>query len=150
MSDVKRSGTYDVFKKSAAAKFSLIPPTYADKGWVERNGAIFVEVATAVGEDANGNITYNWGEKITFSLGMNDLALLFEDFSKSLVHVYQGTNKALQFQAGQGKYEGTYMMSVSSKDAAGVQKRITVPVSAGEAAVLTRLLGAATSKLIGW
>jgi hypothetical protein len=151
MANERKTGAYSIFKKSAAAKYALVPPTYKDTGWMEKEGSVMIDAAVSTGEDGKGNYEYDWKNKIVFSLSINDLALLFDDFSKSLVHQYQGKTKTLQFIPGKEKYEGTYMMQLLEKDdSSGQTRKVSVPVSSGEAAVIGRLLGAATTKILGW
>ena len=49
-------------------------------------------------------------------------------------HDNDGVGKKLTLNPGEGKYAGTYMMSLSSGD-----DRVSVPISAGEFQVLGRL-----------
>lgn len=146
----QKTGSYPIYKKLGAAKLSLIPPTFNSNGWVEKEGALFVEASTGLGEDANGNLTYDWNNKIVFAIGLNDLALLFEDFSKKLVHVHQGKTKTLQFTAGSGKYEGTFMLTLSEKEEKGTPRSVSVPVSAGESQVIGVLLRSCPARFLGW
>jgi hypothetical protein len=155
MSDIreitKKTGTFAVFKKSAAAKISLIPPTYNERGWIDREGSVMIEAAASTGkEDPNGNVIYNWGEKHSVSLGMNDLCLLFDNFSKSLVHDYKGKLKTITFVPGSEKYPGTYMLNLTEKSQESGDRKVTIPISAGETQALTMLLRHALPRMIGW
>ncbi len=153
MSDVvtNKPGQFGVYKKSAAGQVSLILPTFNDKGWLTKTGGVMIEATKSTGTDAEGNPQYDWtNSKITFSLGMNDLALLFNDIEAKLVHEYKGAIKGLQFKAATDpKYAGTYQLLMNHKDADG-SRNVMVPLSGGEMQVLTRLLDSATPRMLGW
>jgi hypothetical protein len=139
------AASFNIYKKSAAAQFSLLPPRRDENGRVSKNGAILVEMAPSVGDKA-----YDWkGKKLTFAFGMNDLVQFFDDPNGQkwgqFLHDNDGQIKKLSITHGEGKYEGTYMMGISSGD-----NRISVSLSGGEFAVLHRLFSAALPKLLGW
>lgn len=139
------AASFNIYKKSAAAQFSLLPPRRDENGRVSKNGAILVEMAPSVGDKA-----YDWkGKKLTFAFGMNDLVQFFDDPNSQkwgqFLHDNDGQIKKLSITHGEGKYEGTYMMGISSGD-----NRISVSLSGGEFAVLQRLFAAALPKLLGW
>lgn len=155
MSEITRKpGIYPVYKKSAAAQIGLINPTFNDQGWLEKEGAIFIEVAPAIGKDSNDNTTYGWKDKtkkISFSLSPNDITLLFNDFEKSIVHEYQGKIKTLTMKQGdQDKYPGSYMMTVQVVDSEKNKHFVTVPFTAGEIRYFSKLLETAAWKILGW
>jgi hypothetical protein len=146
----KRSAKYNIYKKSAAAQISLLSPVYEQEGWIKKEGGVLFEVALQEGTDTSGNNTYNWKEKISFSFGMNDLALFFGDPETRLVHEYQDKTKTFQLTAGKDKYEGTFMLKVTEKGTTGTTRSVSVPISGGEAALLNKLLTYAAPKIIGW
>lgn len=137
--------SYNIYKKSAAAQFTLLPPRRDDNGRIQKTGAVLLEVAPSQGEKS-----YDWkNKKITFAFGINDLTQFFDDPSSSrwgsFYHDNDGVGKKLTFSQGEGKYAGTYMMSLSSGE-----DRVSVPISAGEFQVLGRLFTAALPKILGW
>lgn len=137
--------SYNVYKKSAAAQFTLLPPRRDENERIQKAGAILLEMAPSQGEKS-----YDWkNRKISFAFGINDLTQFFDDPSSSrwgsFYHDNDGIGKKLTFTHGEGKYAGTYMMSLSSGD-----NRISVPLSAGEFQVLGRLFTAALPKMLGW
>ena len=144
-------GTYAVFKKVGAAKFTPIPPTYSTESdkygnyRLEKNGAVLLEVAKS-----NDGKIWDWQNKITFAIGIADIALIFnaDGGECRIVHDNDGAIKTLALQPGEGKYAGTWklMLSDKSKD----QGMIMVPLSAGEYAVLMELLVSALPKLVAW
>lgn len=144
MSEKQYPASYNVYKKSAAAQFSLISPRF-ENGRVTKVGAVLLEVAPSQGEKS-----YDWkNRKISFAFGINDITQFFDDPNSSkwgsFFHQNDGSNKKLTFTEGEGRYEGTYMMSLSSGDS-----RVTVPLTAGEFNILSRLFAAAIPKILGW
>lgn len=137
--------SFNIYKKSAAAQFTLLPPRRDENGRISKAGAILLEMAPSAGEKS-----YDWkNNKITFAFGVNDLTQFFDDPSSSkwgnFFHDNDGTTKKLTITHGEGKYEGTYMMGLSSGDS-----RVSVSLSGGEFHVLTRLFAAALPKILGW
>ena len=136
--------SFNIYKKSAAAQFTLLPPRRDDNGRVNKTGAVLLEMAPSQGEKS-----YDWKSKITFAFGINDLTQFFNDPSSprwgSFYHDNDGTGKKLAISPGEGKYAGTFMMSLSSGDS-----RVSVSLSSGEFQVLGRLFTAALPKMLGW
>lgn len=139
-----KSDSFNVFKKSAAAKFTLLPPRYKDNGWMDKQGCVLLEMAPSQGEKS-----YDWQNKLTFAFGMNDMVSFFDDPSSSkwgnFFHDNGGVTKKLSITHGEGKYAGTFMMSLNSGDS-----RVSVSLSQGEFQVLGRLFTTALPKMLGW
>ena len=139
------STSFNIYKKSAAAQFTLLPPRRDENGRISKPGAVLLEMAPSQGEKS-----YDWrGSKLTFAFGMNDIVQFFDDPNSSkwgsFFHQNDGVNKKLTISHGEGRYEGTFMMNLSSGDA-----RVNVSLSAGEFQVLGRLFTAALPRMIGW
>lgn len=137
--------SFNVYKKSAAAQFTILPPKRDEGGRISKLGAVLLEMAPSLGEKS-----YDWRNgKITFAFGMNDLTQFFDDPSGprwgSFYHDNDGTGKKLTFSPGEGKYAGTFMLSLSSGDS-----RVSVALSGGEFQVLGRLFTAALPIILGW
>lgn len=144
-----RSGTYTVYKSLGAAQFSLIFPRFNSKGFVERDGAVFLEVAT--GNGSKDAPKWDWDTKISFALGVADIAALLDENKPNprLIHDNNGVVKTLQFVPGNGKYEGTYILQIS-QGASSDKKSVSVPFTNGEFSVVMRLLVSALPKIIAW
>lgn len=139
------STSFNIYKRSAAAQFSLLPPRRDENGRISKTGAVLLEMAPSQGEKS-----YAWKtSKLTFAFGINDITQFFDDPSSpkwgNFFHQNDGTNKKLQITHGEGRYEGTFMMSLSSGE-----DRISVSLSAGEFQVLGRLFTVALPKILGW
>jgi hypothetical protein len=137
--------SFNIYKKSAAAQFTLLPPRRDDNGRIQKAGAVLLEMSPSLGEKS-----YDWkNQKVTFAFGINDLTQFFDDPSNpkwgSFFHQNDGSNKKLIFSHGEGKYTGTYMMSLSVGET-----RVSVSLSQGEFQVLGRLFTAALPKILGW
>lgn len=146
---MNRPGQFCIYKGVGAAQINLILPTHNEKGYIEREGTIIIEASSAVGKDDKGLPTYSWGNKISFALGINDLALLMQDIETSLIHDYQGKIKTLKFTAGKDRYEGTYTMNLLQKEDAK-QNKIMVPLSAGEMRLFIILMERGCTRMLGW
>lgn len=146
----KYPSQFKIYKKIGAAQFGLIRPREDEKGRIEKDGAILLEVAKSQGEKS-----YDWANKISFAIGVSDLTSIFQnpDSPPSLIHTMPGSNitKKLEFQPGEGKYAGTYRMVLSefSKDKS-VSKTVMVPIASGEYTVLLRLFMQSVTKFLGW
>lgn len=144
-----RSGNFNIYKSLGAAQFSLIHPSFGAKGFLDKEGAVLLEVAP--GDGNKDNPVWDWSKKINFAIGLPDIALLL-DVTKGnprLVHDNKGVLKTLELKAGEGKYEGTYMLSLSEGPKES-RRAVTVPLSNGEYNLLMRLLVSAAPLLINW
>jgi hypothetical protein len=137
--------SYNIYKKSAAAQLTLLPPRRDENGRIQKTGAILLEMAPSQGEKS-----YDWkNNKLTFAFGINDLSQFFNDPSTpkwgSFYHDNDGVGKKLTISPGEGRYEGTFMMSLSSGE-----NRISVSLTSGEFQVIGRLFTAALPSMLGW
>jgi hypothetical protein len=146
MDDTWKSGKYTIYKKKGALQASIIPPTRNDRGWVEKEGAVLLELAPGVGEQQ-----WDWANKINLALGIPDLCKMLEtqDSELKLVHQSGETSKTLVVKPGEGQYSGTYMMSLYAKRGPDSHS-IVVPLSGGEYQLLLRMAITMAPYLIGW
>ena len=136
--------SFNIYKKTAAAQFTLLKPRRDENGRIQKPGAILLEMAPSKGEKS-----YDWNQKIYFAFGLSDLTQFFDDPNNAkwgkFFHKNGEINKKLVISHGEGRYEGTYTMNLYSED-----KRIMVSLTGGEFTVLTKLFASALPKLIGW
>lgn len=140
---------YKVYKTNSAAQFMVIKPRVED-GKVTKEGAVLLEVAKS-----SGNKTYDWKNKISFAIGIQDLKSLFSNTQAPPRLVHQTPNsplmKSLEFQPGQGKYEGTFMMKVAQKNSSNNQSLlVSVPLSSGEKDLIFRMMDKYSLNMLGW
>lgn len=161
----KFTGTFPLYKKTGAAKFSMIRPRYSSvdgKGnqKVEKNGAILLEVAKNSGRKDNyGNDIYSWQDaKISFAIGLPDIAQIFEnpEAGVKLFHKQEGLGlnggdliKKLELLPGEGRYVGTFRLMLS-ESGGGNDRSVMVPISAGEHQLLLSMLIRSCNKLVAW
>jgi hypothetical protein len=147
-----KPGSFDIFKGSAAAKFSFLAPRAKDNDWMDKAGAILVEAAKVVGTDGENKL-YDWKDgKISIALGTADLCHLLENpETTKIVHEYQGTTKSISFkESTDERYAGTWLMSIRQTDADRTSRMITVSLSGGEFSALGILIRTALPKMLGW
>lgn len=147
-----RSGMFKVYKSKGAAQFNIIGPQWNSKGFIEREGCVFMEVAP--GDGNKDNPTWDWAKekKIVFALGLADIAMMLDTTKGKIdiVHEKDGLIKKISIVEGQDRYQGTYMLQVNEGNPKEGGKSVMVPFSNGEFNLLMRLLGAAAPLLINW
>jgi hypothetical protein len=151
----KTSGIYSVFKGTGAAKFSIMHPTRSEprqlrdsrmaEGFITKNGGVLLEAAPAVGKRDDGLPLYDWKQKITFGIGVQDITQLLDPKTQKLIHKKNDLIKTLSFQPGTGNHAGTYKLFLNEGS-----RKVFVPLTAGEFTALQRLLVGVLPKLIGW
>lgn len=149
MSQLKYAAPYKIYKKNAAAQFVTIKPRIED-GKVSKEGAILLEVAKSIGEKK-----FDWQNKISFAIGIQDLKQLFENVEAPPRLIHQTPNspltKSLEFQPGQGRYEGTFMLKLAQKNSSNNQSSmVAVPLSSGEKDMLFRMMDKYSLYMLGW
>lgn len=143
---MEKSGKYTIYKKFGALQASIIPPQRNDKGWIDKEGAVLIEVAPGSGPQK-----WDWEQKINFAIGIPDICKLAEnpETPPKLVHAQGDTTKTLEFTPGEGQYAGTYMLNVFQKTNTG-NHSVKVPLTSGEFSILCRMLAQMAPYLIGW
>jgi hypothetical protein len=151
------SGKYALYKNKSAVRFNLIPPKFNDKGYLSQEGGILVELSQGTGKDAQGNNAYNWEDKVMFSLGIPDIAMLMENPWAPMTHVHEKggttTTKVLQFQQLEPKNDGDVpkiWAGYRQKDEAGAEKKIGCALTRGEHRVFMELLKNSVPIILGW
>ncbi len=143
-----RAGQLNFYKSKGAAQFSYLPARYNDRGFVEKDGAILLEVAPGVGKQK-----WDWDQKISFAFSVADIAKVLGDFDEKIriFHQHDRMPKTVEFVPGEGKYAGTWNMFIAQgSNKTNNYHRVMVPLDSGEFALLTRMLTAIAPKLIGW
>jgi hypothetical protein len=153
---------FSTHKKKGAIQMSPIMPSWESdaKGNEKctKEGALLIEVAPIEGEDANGNMRYDWASrKIAFALGVPDIANIIERTGTEfkLIHKNEAkqSTKTMNFKPGDensDKYAGTMMLSFYEQQGDIAKEAVTVPLSKGEWAVFVALLRWSLPFLLGW
>jgi hypothetical protein len=140
-----------------SSEYAIYKPNARGSGGVVRFGlnpakaAVFVDAATQSGEKQ-----FDWENKITMKWGLSDLgsalaALQGRIPQAKLFHKSEKSNSAFELTYQEDPDRAPYLMSVSRQDATDKSlRKVTIPLSHGEAAVLETALRAAVTRLLGW
>lgn len=144
--NVYRPGSYNVYKSTGALQATLLLPSFREDGYIDREGAILLEIAP--GNKDKKNPSWDWAQKQKFALGLPDIALLIDQTKEepSIVHDNKGVIKTLKIREGKDNFAGTYQLTISAKE----NGQIMVPMSNGEYNLFMRLIAAAAPRLLGW
>lgn len=132
-----RKGQLKFYKGGGAAQFRLIPPRLTSEGYLEKEGAMLLEVAPGTGRGKE--LSWDWKRKITFAISVTDINLMFEEekFEKDgIFHDSEGTPKKLMVTPGEksgwflsvaeGKGADRHNVSVSLTDGEWANLRYTL------------------------
>ena len=139
------------------AEYAIYKPNSRGSGGVVRFGlnrvkaALFVDAASQAGEKQ-----FDWENKITMKWGLSDLgtvlaALQGRVTQGKLFHQSEKANSAFELTFQDDPDRAPYLLSISRQDAADKSlRKVTIPLSQGEAAVLETALRTAVSRILGW
>lgn len=146
---------------TAAAKpsteYAIYKPNGRGNGGVIRfdlnrpKGAVFVDAATQSGEKQ-----FDWESKITMKWGLNDLGAVLATLQgrqeqAKLFHQSEKANSAFELTYRDDPQKAPFFMSMSRQEGATKNvKKVTIPVTHAEAAILETAMRAAITRLIGW
>ena len=114
-------------------------------------GAVFVDAAAQSGERQ-----FDWENKLTMKWGFADLGaalavLQGRQPEAKLFHRSEKANSAFELRRRNEAERAPYLMGVSRQDAADKSvRKVVIPVTHAEAAVLGEVLAAAVRRLVGW
>lgn len=119
--------------------------------WSREKACVFVDAASQSGEKQ-----FDWDNKITMKWGLSDLGnalatLQGRQAQSKLFHQSERANSAFELNYRTDPERAPYLMSLSRQ----VQKdktlrKVTIPVSHSEAAVLETAVRSAISRILGW
>jgi hypothetical protein len=127
-----------------------------EEGWKERPGCVFLEITST--KDGQKNV-YDWDQKVIMALSVNDMGKILLTLATGqeckIMHDpnAKGENqgaikKWLTVTSPKGTIQGV-MFSVSM-NAAGDERRHTVPLTGDEVMVLRTLLQQAINRSVNW
>lgn len=137
--------------------YAIYKPNARGNGGVIRFGlnrgkaAVFVDAATQSGERQ-----FDWENKITMKWGLSDLGpvlatLQGRQLQAKLFHQSEKANSAFEITLREDPDRAPYLMSLSRQDTADKSlRKVAIPLTHGEAAVLETALRAAITRLLKW
>ena len=140
-----------------SSEYAIYKPNSRGSGGVVRFGlnptkaAVFVDAANQSGEKQ-----FDWESKITMKWGLPDLgtvlaALQGRQVQAKLFHQSERANSAFELTFQEDPARAPYLLSISRQDSTDKSlRKLTLPLSHGEAAVLEAALRAAVTRLLGW
>ena len=140
-----------------AAEYAIYKPNSRGSGGVVRFGlnkskaSLFVDATNQSGEKQ-----FDWENKITMKWGLSDLGTVIAALQgripqAKLFHQSEKANSAFELTRQDDPERAPYLLSISRQDSADKSlRKITLPLSHGEAAVLETALQTAVTRLLGW
>jgi hypothetical protein len=151
----------DSARPASAAKnsneYAIYKPNSRGSGGVIRfdlnraKESVFVDAANQSGEKH-----FDWEQKITMKWGLNDLGTVLAVLQgrlpqAKLFHQSEHSNSAFELVARDDPQRAPYMMSVSRQEIADKSvRKVAIPVTHAEAAILETALRTAVIRLLGW
>lgn len=141
----------------ASTEYAIYKPNGRGNGGVIRfdlnraKGAVFVDAATQSGEKQ-----FDWESKITMKWGLNDLGAVLATLQgrqeqAKLFHQSEKANSAFELTYRDDPQKAPFFMSMSRQEETTKSvKKVTIPVTHAEAAILETAMRAAITRLIGW
>ena len=144
-------------RASRTPDYAIYKPNSRGSGGVIRFGlnrvkaALFVDAASQSGEKQ-----FDWESKITMKWGLSDLgsvlaALQGRQPQAKLFHQSEKANSAFELTRREDPERAPWLMTLSRQESADKSlRKVTIPLSHGEAAVLETALRAAVTRLLRW
>lgn len=140
-----------------ASDYTIYKPNSRGTGGVIRfglnrtKGCIFVDAANQSGEKQ-----FDWENKITMKWGLQDLGAMLATLQgklpqAKLFHQSEKANSAFELTLRDDPERPPYLISLSRQDASDkAVRKVTLPLTHGEAAVLEAALHAAVARVLRW
>lgn len=137
--------------------YAIYKPNSRGSGGVVRfglnrtKGSVFVDAAAQ-----SGDKQFDWENKITMKWGLSDLGSVLATLQgrqpqAKLFHQSEKANSAFELTPREDPDRAPYLLSISRQDAADKSlRKVTIPITHGEAAVLETALRAAVTRLLHW
>jgi len=143
---VERSSDYAIYKPNSRGSGGVVRFSLN-----RTKGAIFVDAAVQLGEKQ-----FDWEHKITMKWGLTDVGTVLAALQgrvpqAKLFHQAEKASSAFELTFRDDPERAPYFVSVSRQDAADKSlRKVTIPLSHGEAALLEAALRGAVTRLLGW
>jgi hypothetical protein len=140
-----------------ANEYAIYKPNSRGTGGVVRfglnksKGAVFVDAAAQSGEKQ-----FDWENKITMKWGLSDLGTVLATLQgrqpqAKLFHQAEKANSAFDLTPREDPERAPYLLSISRQSSTDKSvRKVTIPLTHGEAATLEAALHAAVPKLLKW
>jgi len=140
-----------------AADYTIYKPNSRGNGGVLRfslnstKAALFVDAAAQ-----SGDKQFDWDHKITMKWGLSDIGTVLAALQgrqplAKLFHQTDKANSAFELTLRDDPERAPYVVSISRQEASDKSlRKVSLPITHGEAAVLEVALRVAVSRLIGW
>lgn len=140
-----------------SSDYAIYKPNSRGNGGVVRFGlnrakaSLFVDAANQIGENQ-----FDWEHKITMKWGFADIGPVLATLQgripqAKLFHKTEKSNSAFELTPRDDPERAPYLLHISRQDSSDQSlRKVTLPLTQGEAAVLESVLRLAISRLIGW
>jgi hypothetical protein len=141
-----RSTDYSIYKPNARGSGGVIR-----FGYNPSKVAVFVDAAAQ-----SGDKQFDWDRKITMKWGLSDLGQVLATLQSrqgaaKLFHQSEKANSAFDLTPREDLEKAPYLMSLSRQDAVDKSlRKVTIPLTHAEAAVLETALRVAVSRILQW
>jgi hypothetical protein len=142
----ERAGEYAIYKPNSRGTGGVIR-----FGLNKAKGAVFVDAAAQ-----SGDKQFDWENKITMKWGLSDIGTALATLQgrlpqAKLFHQAEKANSAFELTPREDPDRAPYLMSISRQSAADkTVRKVTIPLTHGEAATLEAALHAAVPILLKW
>lgn len=138
-------------------EYAIYKPNSRGTGGVVRFGlnrakaCLFVDAANQAGDKQ-----FDWDNKIIMKWGLPDLGMVLAALQgrvpqAKLFHQSEKANSACDLTYQEDPDRAPYLLTISRQDSADKSvRKLTLPLSHGEAAVLETALRTAVTRLLGW
>jgi len=143
---IERNPDYAIYKPNSRGSGGVIR-----FGLNRAKAAVFLDAAAQSGEKQ-----FDWDQKIIMKWGLSDLGaalavLQGRTTEAKLFHQSEKANSAFELSLRDDPDRAPFLMSLSRQDAADKSlRKVTIPVSHAEAAVLETALRTAVTRILGW
>lgn len=137
--------------------YAIYKPNNRGSGGVIRFGlnpvkaAVFVDAASQSGEKQ-----FDWDQKIIMKWGLSDLGaalavLQGRQPQSKLFHQSEKANSAFELVTRDDPDHAPFLMTISRQDAVDKSlRKVTIPITHAEAAVLETIFRVAVTRILGW
>ena len=142
----ERSSDYAIYKPNSRGSGGVVR-----FGLNRAKGSVFVDAAAQAGEKQ-----FDWENKITMKWGLSDLGVVLATLQgrlpqAKLFHQTEKANSAFELTPREDPDRAPYLLSVSRQETADKSlRKVTLPLTHGEAAVLEAALRFAVNRLLRW